>query len=123
MLTIYVVDITTRVLVDASPSESEQIISLSVGERFGRAGFHTAGEESFYDPGITEGTLSNPGGQGLVVFVGRDLEGAGNHAVATADADRLVIGHGTGFGLFEGAHETSRGAGRLQTVIALDFSV
>ena len=72
---------------------------------------------------MAEGALHDAGREGLVVFIGRDLERAGDHAVTTAYADRLVVGYGPVAVLGEGADETGRGAGRFQAMVALDLAV
>jgi len=71
---------------------------------------------------VAHGAFSDPGGERLVVFVGRDFKRAGDHAVSAPHAYGFVVGDSPVPVLGERPHETGGRACRLQAVVALDFS-
>ena len=94
VLAVNVVQVAAREGVDALPGDLDQVGAFAVDQGLHRAGAHAARHRQLArgDLRVAQGALHDPGGQGLVVLEGRNLEGAGNHAVAAAHADRAVPG-------------------------------
>ena len=121
VLAVDVIHITLWKPADSLPGGPNKVVSLAVCQRFGRTALHAPRQQSLGDARIAQGALLNPWRQGLFVFIGWDFERAGNHAVATTDAHRGVVGDGTGFSLLKCLDKTGRCTRRLQAVIALCF--
>ena len=116
------IDVTARIVFQALVGEREQVGPLPEGNGFHRADLDTAGQFALLrDPFVAEGTFHHPGRDGVVVFIGRDLEGAGHHAVPAPDALAGVVVHRAVFLFRQGPHDAGRGTGRILAMHALDL--
>jgi hypothetical protein len=84
---------------------------------------HATRQLSLFDSRLAQGALHHSGGKRLVVFVGRDVERAGDHAVTAAHTERRVVADRAAGVLFERLYEAGRSTRRLQTVVALFLDI
>ena len=68
-------------------SDSQQFFALAVGQGLCRTSLDTSGQQTFGNLRITHGALHDTRRKSLVILVGRNLEGTGNHTIAAADTD------------------------------------
>jgi len=109
---------------DPPVGQFQQFGPFSEDQGFRRAHFHAGrGAALFQGPLGAHGALHDPGREGFGVFVGRNLERAGDHAVPAADAFPGIVGHRTLGGFFQGANDAGRHAGGVLAMQALHLDV
>ena len=102
----------------------DQVGAVSEGERLLGADVDACRRASHLEAGVVaeDALLDHRVGHALVV-VARDVERAGDHAVAAADADLGVVDDRAFLGLGVGVDEAGGEAGRLVAVVALYLAV
>jgi len=124
VLAVNVINVPSRRLQYPRVGEIDQLAARA--ERKGLIGtnVNAGGTLIFLGQSIeTKGALDHPWGQNIVVFVGRHLEGAGNHAVTTSHAFPGIVRNGANFRFCKGAYNACGNAGRLIAVHALNFQI
>ena len=88
------IQITTRVSADALAGYPEQVDAFPESERFRGAGFYASRELALDEPRIiAHGALPDPRGEGCIILEGRNVEGAGEHAIPAAHTDRHIVSY------------------------------
>src|SRR5512139_2070727 len=101
------------------PGLGQELLGLAPEQRVRGAGLHAGRRDAVGLALIAEGALLHPGVVPLAPLVLRDLEGAGHHAVAAADALVEVVDHRPVRRLVQRPDQAGRGAGRVVAVQAL----
>ena len=113
------VHVAIRVGGNAGAGDLDDLFAGAKGQRFLGTAFHAAGEFALGKTRCAQGAFHDSGSQRLAVFVCRDFERAGYHAVAAADADGRVIADGTVRLFLESPDKTGRRTSGFQAVVAL----
>ena len=105
---------------DAFACDLKELIPPAEGHRLARASLDARRHFAFACARLAEVALAHLRRQHVVIFVCGDLEGAGHHAIAAADALPGVIHHRAAGFLGQGADDAGRDAG---CVIAVETVV
>ena len=97
----------------------DEILAATEGQGVHGAGLDAAGQLAFLEPVKAEGAFLDDRVEGLAVLEGGHVEGAGDHAVAAADALAAVVDDGAVGLLLVAFGEAGAGAGRIVAVEAL----
>jgi hypothetical protein len=103
-------------------SDLDQLFSIAEEDGPSGAGIGAARVLTLSDPRIAHGAADNPWREGLAVLIGEGVVGTGEHTIATANAEILVIEDRPLWRLVEGFDKADRGAAGLVTVHTLVFS-
>ena len=101
------VDVSTRMSLDTLVANFEKIFALAECQSFLRTDINAGRWQTVLQPGVVaENALPDDRVKGAGVTVARNIEGAGNHAVAAANTDLGVVDYGAFFGLGVSIDET-----------------
>src|SRR5210317_2371226 len=118
------VKVATGMSLDALVTDLNQIFTFTKGQGLLGTNIDAGRRQTVLQPGfVAEDAFFDDRIEGAGVAVSRDIERAGDQAVATADTDLGVVDHCTFLGLGVGIDKAGAQTGGLVAMVALHFAV